>query len=400
MDKKWRSRFPIFQHHPQLAYLDNAATTQRVDVVIDAMQEFSARENATVHRGIYYLSSSATSRFEETRDKIAKFLNAPGSENIGFTKGTTESVNVVARGYLESRLSKGDNVIVSILEHHANFLPWQEVCKKKGAELRILRLDGGGKLTADSLAELVDERTKLVAVNHISNTLGCINDVKSLAEVCNRHSIPVLIDAAQSVALHSPDVTKLGCDFLVFSGHKMFGPMGTGVLYVGNDYVDKVAPLIVGGGMIESVGEKASSYRQFPFSLDAGTPNVQGVLGLGAAVDFLTQLDRAAARSHVARLTSKFARGVKSIAEVRLLPFFDEESGIVSFNVGDIHAHDVAGFLNRDNIAIRAGMHCTQPLLDDLHLEATARVSFSIYNTEDEVDRLISSLQKLVAFWK
>lgn len=400
MDKKWRSRFPIFQHHPQLAYLDNAATTQRVDVVIDAMQEFSARENATVHRGIYYLSSSATIRFEEARDKIAKFLNASGSENIGFTKGTTESVNVVARGYLESRLSKGDNVIVSILEHHANFLPWQEVCKKKGAELRILRLDGGGKLTADSLAELVDERTKLVAVNHISNTLGCINDVKSLAEVCNRHSIPVLIDAAQSVALHSLDVTKLGCDFLVFSGHKMFGPMGTGVLFVSSNYVGKMEPLIVGGGMIESVSEKVSSYRQFPFNLDAGTPNVQGVIGLGAALDFLIKLDRAAARSHVARLTSKFTQGVKSIAEVRLLPFFDEESGIVSFNVGDIHAHDVAGFLNRDNIAIRAGMHCTQPLLDDLNLEATARVSFSIYNTEDEVDRLISSLQKLVAFWK
>ncbi|MGE0589686.1 MAG: aminotransferase class V-fold PLP-dependent enzyme [Cyclobacteriaceae bacterium] len=400
MDKNWRSRFPIFQHNPQLTYLDNAATTHRLDSVIDAMQEFSIRENASVHRGIYNLSNAATNRFEDAREKIAKFLNATGSGNVGFTKGTTESVNVVAKGYLESRLSKGDNVVVSILEHHANFLPWQDLCKKKEAELRILRLDGDGKVTAESLAELVDRRTKLVAVSHISNTLGRVNDVASLAMVCNERNIPILIDAAQSVALHSVDVKKLGCDFLVFSGHKMFGPMGTGVLYVSDNYREDVEPLIVGGGMIESVSERASRYRPFPFNLDAGTPNVQGVLGLGVAVDFLSQLDHDAARSHVARLVSKFIEGVKSIREIKVLPFFDKESGIVSFNVGDIHAHDVAGFLNRDDIAIRAGMHCTQPLLDELNLEATARVSFSIYNEEAEVDRLISSLQNLVDFWK
>ncbi|MCB0490596.1 MAG: cysteine desulfurase [Cyclobacteriaceae bacterium] len=400
MNKIWRSRFPIFQHHPELVYLDNAATTQRVDSVIDAMQEFSISENASIHRGIYNLSNAATNRFEDTRHKIAKFLNAKSGENIGFTKGSTESINVVAKGYLESRLSKDDNVVVSILEHHANFLPWQDVCKKKGAELRILRLDGDGKLSPESLAELVDKRTRLVAVNHISNALGRINPVTSLIAKCKKRNVPVLIDAAQSAALHSIDVEKMGCDFLVFSGHKMFGPMGTGVLYVGDNYREEVEPLVVGGGMIESVSESVSTYRPFPFNLDAGTPNVQGVLGLGAAVDFLTQLDKDAARLHVARLTSKFTQGVKSIAEIKLVPLFDEESGIVSFNVNGIHAHDVAGFLNRDNIAIRAGMHCTQPLLDELNLDATARVSFSIYNEEEEVDRLISSLQKLVDFWK
>lgn len=400
MDKSWRSRFPIFQHHPGLAYLDSAATTQRLDTVIETMQEFSIRENASVHRGIYDLSNAATNRFEEVRGKIAKFLNASGNDNIGFTKGTTESINVVAKGYLEPRLAEGDNVIVSILEHHANFLPWQEVCKKKGAELRVLRLNEEGKLATESLAELIDEQTKLVAINHISNTLGRINDIATLSSKCKKHNIPILVDAAQSAALHLIDVADLNCNFLVFSGHKMFGPMGTGVLYVSDEYRRKVEPLIVGGGMIEAVSENNSTYRTFPYNLDAGTPNVQGVLGLGAAIDFLMQLDRGAARSHVARLMSKFIESVKSIAEIKVLPFFDKESGIVSFNVGDIHAHDVAGFLNRDNIAIRAGMHCTQPLLDELNVVATVRVSFSIYNTEEEVNRLITSLQKLIAIWK
>lgn len=397
-ERSWRSEFPIFQQHPELVYLDSAATTQRLHSVIEAMHEFSIRENANVHRGVYDLSERATKRFEEVREKIAGFLNAGSKINIGFTKGTTEAINVISRGFLEPRLSKGDNVVVSILEHHANFLPWQEVCQRCGAELRMLHLNDG-KLMIDALKKLIDKNTRFVAVTHISNTLGRINPIGDIVDTCHNHQIPVLIDAAQSVCLHPLDVRKLECDFLAFSGHKMFGPMGTGVLYVSNRYIGDINPIIVGGGMIENVSINDSTYRQFPYNLDAGTPNVQGIIGLGASIDFLTNLDRAAARKYIAKLVDKFVDGIKDVEAITILPYFDAESGIVSFNVGDIHAHDVAGFLNRDGIAIRAGMHCTQPLLDELNLPATARISFSIYNQETEVDRLIESLKKLVAFW-
>lgn len=399
MEDNWRSRFPIFQRHPQLVYLDNAATAQRLDTVIEAMHEFSLHENASVHRGLYDLSNQATIRYEEVRAKVATFLNAASHENIGFTKGTTESINIAAKCYLEPRLSKGDNVIVSILEHHANFLPWQEVCKKRGAELRVLPL-ADGKLSTDKLEKLIDDRTVFAAFNHISNTLGRISPIQELINKCHEHHVPVLIDAAQSAGLHSLNVKELECDFLAFSGHKMFGPMGTGVLYASDNYRDKIEPLIVGGGMIEQVSISNSTYRKFPYNLDAGTPNAQGVLGLGAAIDFLLTLDTEAARKHVARLVRKFVEGVNDLTEVKVLPFYDAESGIASFTMEGIHAHDVAGFLNREGIAIRAGMHCTQPLLDELKLEATARVSFSIYNQEVEVDRLIESLRKLIEFWK
>lgn len=398
-ESNWRSEFPIFQQHPELVYLDSAATSQRLHSVIETMHEFSISANASVHRGVYDLSEQATRRFEEVREKVAGFLNADSHNNIGFTKGTTEAINVVARGFLEPRLSNGDNVIVSILEHHANFLPWQEACRRSDTELRILRLTNG-KLSEVDLEKLIDKRTRFVAISHISNTLGRINPIAEIINICKKHEVPVLIDAAQSACLHTLDVKRLECDFLAFSGHKMFGPMGTGVLYVSNRYRHEVKPMIVGGGMIENVSVNGSTYRQFPYNLDAGTPHVQGVIGLGASIDFLTKLDREAARKHIARLVNKFVYGIKEVTAITLLPYFDAESGIVSFNVGDIHAHDVAGFLNRDGIAIRAGMHCTQPLLDELNLPATVRVSFSIYNQEGEVDRLIESLKKLIAFWK
>ncbi|HMQ07900.1 MAG TPA: cysteine desulfurase [Saprospiraceae bacterium] len=401
MDKSniWRNRFPIFQHHPNWVYLDSAATSQTLDSVIERMYGFSVRENSSIHRGIYDQAKKATERYEETRVKIAKFLNAKSHKNIGFTKGTTESINIIARSYLEPEMTQENNVIVSILEHHSNFLPWQEVCRRKGAELRILPLTNG-QLLPGSLENLMDENTSFVALNHISNTLGRINPIKELIMKCREHRIPVMVDAAQSAALHPLHVEELGCDFLAFSGHKMFGPMGTGVLYARDEYRERIEPWMVGGGIIEDVGLNASRYRSFPYNLDAGTPNVQGILAMVEAVEFLESLDRKAARKYVAGMVSRFAEGVKGWDELEILPFYDEESGIVSFHIGHIHAHDIAGYLNRDGIAIRAGTHCTQPLLEEFGLEATARVSFSIYNTYDEVDKLIDSLRNLIEFWK
>lgn len=398
MKNAWRSRFPIFKYHPELAYLDNAATTQRLDSVLEVMNEFAIKGNANIHRGVYDLSNKATKDYEDVRGKMAGFLNASGEKNIGLTKGTTESINVVARGFLQQRLGEGDNVVVSIMEHHANFLPWQQVCKEMGAELRILEMKSG-MLDPNDLELLIDQRTKLVAINHISNTLGRVNAVKEFAKISHAAGVPILIDAAQSAALHGLDVEELECDFLAFSGHKMFGPMGTGVLYVSDDFIEHVVPVHVGGGMIQRVQKQESSYRSFPFSLEAGTPNVQGVLGLGAAVDFLSDLPIRQAQDHVANLTRGCANALEELDGVDTLSFYDVESGIISFSVKDVHAHDVAGFLNRDQIAVRAGVHCTQPLLDELDLAATVRASFSIYNTEQEVDRLIESLKKLIEFW-
>lgn len=396
----WRNRFPIFNKHPSLIYLDNAATTQRLDTVMEVMHQFSLTGNANVHRGIYSLSNKATEQYEEVRKQIAAFLNAKNADNIGFTKGATEAINMVANGYLKKRIAKGDNVIVSILEHHANFLPWQELCNASGAKLRILPMDSEGRLSPNSLDKLIDNDTKMVALNHISNTLGRVNPIDELVKICKRKNVPVLVDAAQSVGLHQLDVEQMGCDFLAFSGHKLFGPMGTGVLYVSDQYRNKVGPLLVGGGMIASVNVHKSTYRDFPYNLEAGTPNVQGILGMGAAIKFLMQLDRKMAVHHLGTLMTMLTDKLKALPEVKVLPYFDVASGIVSFNVDDIHAHDVSGFLNRDNIAVRAGMHCTQPLMDELNLDATVRVSFSIYNQEDEVAKLIDSVKQLIAFWK
>jgi cysteine desulfurase/selenocysteine lyase len=396
----YRDRFPIFQNMPDLVYLDSAATSQRLDSVIDTMHDFSLTGNANVHRGLYQLSSKATARYEEVRQKIAKFLNANNLENIGFTKGTTESINIVAHGWLMSRLHKDDNIVVSILEHHANFLPWQEACKKSGAELRILHLGEDGRLSAAALEKLLDSHTKLVAITHISNTLGRVNPINELIAICRKHNIPILIDAAQSAGLHSLDVKELDCDFLAFSGHKLYGPLGTGVLYVSDRHRSKIEPFIVGGGMIKNVDVTTSSYREFPYNLEAGTPNVDGILGLGAAIDFLQAIDRKAARDYLVRLMNHLISQMEGITEVTVLPFYDLESGIISLMIQDIHPHDVAGFLDRDNIAVRAGMHCTQPLMNSLDLVSTIRVSVSIYNKEEELNRLVNALKNLISFWK
>lgn len=395
----YKSQFPVFDKYPELAYLDNAATTQRPKVVIDAITQFYSFENANTHRGIYDLSNHATAKYEAARKSVANFLGASGPQNIAFTKGTTESVNIVAQSFLAQRLTPGDNIVVSILEHHANFIPWQMLAKSKGAELRIIPIDEHGDLVMDIYKGLIDSRTKMVAVNHISNTLGTINDIAELIAVAHAKGAPVMIDAAQSASLYPLDAKALEYDFLAFSGHKIFGPFGVGVLYVSDRFLPEMRPYNYGGGMIREVTVEETTFAKYPFNLEAGTGNVGGVMGLHAAIDYLSEMDRSTVRNDLANLTEYTSEILQSIPEVTIVKQPQRHTGIFSFIVKDIHAHDVASFLNKDGIAVRAGMHCTQPLLDAIGVPSTVRVSLSIYNDRSEIDRLKSSLIDLVKFW-
>ena len=380
-------------------YLDNAATTQRPRQVIDSITRFYSEENANIHRGLYDLSNQATSSYEGVRKQAASFLGSESPSSIGFTKGTTEAINIVARSFLQPRLAAGDNVVTTIMEHHANFLPWQVVCEENQAELRILQIDDGGDLNLDQVGELLTDRTRLLALNHISNTLGTINPIKDLIQQAHEQGIPVLIDAAQSAAYYDLDVRSLDCDFLAFSGHKIFGPFGTGILYVNPAYVEEMTPYNYGGGMIRQVAVEGSIYASFPYNLEAGTPNVADIVGLGTALTYVQRLDKKRVQAHLMQLSAYAESRLSEIPEVSLVGSPRLKSGIVSFTLEDIHPHDVASFLNQDHIAVRAGMHCTQPLLHYLNLSATVRVSFSIYNTLEEIDRLHDSLVGLIKFW-
>lgn len=400
MDKQYRSDFPIFDKHPRLAYLDNAATTQRCKQVIETMTRFYSEENASVHRGLYDLSNQATSRYEEVRKKVAGFLGSDSPKTVGFTKGTTESINVVARSFVQPKLKEGDNVVTTIMEHHANFLPWQVICEENKAELRVIEIDEHGDLELDQLKEVLTDQTNLLALNHISNMLGTINPLKEMIALAHEKGIPVLVDAAQSAAYYDLDVKELDYDFLVFSGHKIFGPFGTGVLFVKESFISEMKPYNYGGSMIQEVGVEGSSYASFPRNLEAGTPNVAGVIGLGAAIDYIQQLDKSEVRKHLKELTVYGETKLGEISDVSIIGSPKEKSGIISFTVEEIHPHDVASFLGKDDIAVRAGMHCTQPLLQHMNLNATVRASFSIYNSEEDIDRLCKSLLEVIKFWK
>lgn len=380
-------------------YLDNAATAQRPQVVIDAVNDFYSYENANIHRGIYDLSNEATTRYEGVRQSIADFIGAASAENIGFTKGTTESINIVARSFVQPHLKEGDNIVTTVMEHHANFLPWQQVCEEKEAAFRLLSVTPEGDLDIDALDDLLDERTRILAVNHISNTIGTINPIEQIIKKAHQKGIPVLIDAAQSAAFYELNAAKLQCDFLAFSGHKLFGPFGTGILYVSDQYTKEIGPYNVGGGMIKQVAAEGSSFQAFPQNLEAGTPNISGIIGLGAAINYLQSLDRAKMVQYLDELRGYAEEKMRSIAEVKLVGAPKQKSSILSFTVDDIHPHDVASFLNKDGIAVRAGMHCTQPLLHQMQVSSTVRASFSTYNTKEEVDRLYASIVELIKFW-
>jgi cysteine desulfurase/selenocysteine lyase len=391
-----RNDFPIFERTVKgkpLVYLDSAATSQKPIRVIDATNRFYRTYNANVHRGIYVISEEATAEYETARDKVASFLHAPARESIIFTRNATESINLVANSWGRTNLRPGDEILLTYMEHHSNLIPWQLISQQTGAKLRFIPLTADGRLELAKLSGLLTERTRLVAATHASNVLGTINPIPELVNRAHAVGAIVLVDAAQSVPHLPVDVQAMDCDFLAFSGHKMLGPTGIGVLYGKVALLDSMPPFMGGGEMINEVQLEFSTYRELPGKFEAGTPNVAGAIGLGAAIDYLNHIGLDNVRQHEVELTTYALEAMKGLNDIEIYGPVPDRGGVIAFNLKGIHAHDVATILDEDAIAIRAGHHCTQPLMRWLDVAATARVSFYLYNTKEDVDRFVRSLK-------
>jgi cysteine desulfurase/selenocysteine lyase len=404
--KDVRADFPILHQqvngHP-LVYLDNGATTQKPRAVIDALVKYYERDNSNVHRGLHALSMRATDAYEGARTRVAKFINAADPAEIIFTRGTTESINVVARSWAHAHLKPGDVVLTTEMEHHSNLVPWQQAAKASGATLRyvpVLGANAEGGLDLAALDRLLTPQVKLFAFTHISNTLGTVNPVAELCRRARAVGAVTVVDAAQSVGHVPLDVAALGCDFLAFSGHKMCGPTGIGVLYGRRALLDQLAPDETGGGMVVSVDYAGATWKPAPERLEAGTPDIAGAIGLGVACDYLDGLDRAAIARHDSDLARLAYEKLSTLPNIRLLGPADARSGLVSFAFPDVHAHDVVTFADEDGIALRGGHHCNQPLMRKLGLTSTTRASFYVYNQPGEIDALVSSLQRTLKFFR
>ena len=392
-----RGDFPILKQEidPPLIYLDSAASSQKPNCVIDTLSEYYRTYNANIHRGIYRISEKATAQYEEARKKIARFINAPRSRQIIFTRNTTESINLVAHSWGNANLRAGDEIILSVMEHHSNIVPWQLLAQRTGAQLRFIEVTDEGFLHLEDLNRLLSKRTKIVAVTHVSNVLGTVNPVQSITAAAHSVGAKVLIDAAQSVPNLPVDVQAIDCDFFAFSGHKMCGPTGIGVLYGKLDLLEEMPPFMGGGSMIRTVQRERSTYADLPQKFEAGTPGIAQTIGLGAAVDYLNDVGLDAIHPHEQELL-EYAH--QKLGEIEGLTIYGPKPrhkvGAITFNLDRIHAHDVAGILDQDGVAIRAGHHCTQPLMQRLGVIATARASFYLYNKLEEVDSLYEGLLK------
>ncbi len=396
--QKVRRDFPILNqriHGKPLVYLDNAATTQKPQVVIDAMVRSYAEDNANIHRGVHLLSERATRAYEEAREKVQKFLNAPNSREIIFVRGTTEAINLVAQTFGRTNVGRGDEVLITEMEHHSNIVPWQMLCEEKGAHLRVLPITDEGELRMDLLDGLLTARTKIVAVVHVSNSLGTINPVAAIVEKAHLRGIPVLVDGAQAVAHMPVDVQALGADFYALSGHKLFGPTGIGVLWARLSLLEAMPPYQGGGDMISAVTFKKTTYNIVPNKFEAGTPNIAGSVGLGAALDYVRALDSAAMRAYEDELLAYGTKALTSVPGVRMIGTAARKASILSFVMEDVHPHDIGTILDQEGVAIRTGHHCTQPLMDRLCVPATARASLALYNTKEEIDALVGALGKV-----
>jgi cysteine desulfurase/selenocysteine lyase len=393
-----RRDFPLLGLRPDgrpLVYLDSAATSQKPQAVIDATAEFYATANANIHRGVYRLSERATALYEGARATVARFLNAPRAEDIIFTRSTTEAINLVAQSFLRPRLAPGDEILVTEMEHHSNIVPWQLVAAERGAVLRAAPVSDRGELDMAALERMLTERTRLVALAQVSNALGTVNPVREVVLAAHRRGIPVLVDGAQAAPHLVADIQALGPDFFACSGHKLFGPTGIGVLYGRADLLDAMPPWQGGGDMIASVSFERSTWAAVPAKFEAGTPNIAGAVGLGAAVDYLATLDAGAVRRYEAELLAYATERVAGVPGVRLVGTAAEKASIVSFVMDGVHPHDIATILDADSICIRAGHHCAQPLMARLGVGATARASFALYSTRDEVDALAAGLERV-----
>lgn len=394
-----RADFPVLHqtvNGKPLIYLDNAASSQVPQVVIDRGSVYLEQEHSNIHRGVHYLSQKATTAYEGAREKVKRFINAREARECIFVRGATEGINLVMYGYGRKFIGEGDEIIISAMEHHANIVPWQMLCEEKGARLRVIPMNDAGELLLDEYDALLNERTKLVGVVHVSNALGTINPVKQMIAQAHKYGVPVLVDGAQATPHMPVDMQDLDCDFYVFSGHKMYAPTGSGIIYGKAELLEKMNPFQGGGDMIKTVTFEKTTYADLPNKLEAGTPAIASQIGLGAAIDYLNTIGREQAAAHEAELLRYATERVSAIEGVRIIGTAKNKASVLSFVIDDIHPHDIGTILDQEGIAVRAGHHCAQPVMQRFKVPATARASFAFYNTKEEIDVLARTIERVI----
>jgi cysteine desulfurase/selenocysteine lyase len=401
--ERLRKDFPILErevHGKPLVYFDNAASSQKPTAVLDAVSQYYRTSHSNIHRAVHTLAMEATQAYEDARAVVAGFIGAADPKEVIWVRGTTEGINLVAQSYVRPRVSAGDEILISHLEHHSNIVPWQVVCQQTGAVLRVAPIDERGEIMQDQFAKLLGPRTRFVALSHVSNALGTVNPVEDMIALAKEHGAPVLIDGAQAVPHLDIDVRALDCDFYAFSGHKMYGPTGIGALYGRAELLEEMDPYQTGGEMIKSVSFEETLYADLPHKFEAGTPHIAGAVGLGAAVDYLQDIGLTAVRKHEDDLLAYATERLRDVPGARVYGTAPRKAGVLSFTLGDVHPHDVGTILDGEGVAVRTGHHCAQPVMDFFDIVATTRASFGLYNTRDEVDRFIAGLHTVLEIFR
>ena len=397
--EKVRKDFPVLSqtvNGKPLVYLDNSASSQVPQLVIDRGSKYLEEEHSNIHRGVHYLSQNATTAYEAAREKVKRFINAKEAAECIFVRGTTEGVNLVAYSYGKKFINAGDEIIISQMEHHSNIIPWQIVAEDRGAKIRVIPMNERGELIIDEYENLLNERTKMVAITHVSNSLGTVNPVKEMIATAHKFGVPVMVDAAQSVPHFPVDVQDLDADFFTFSGHKMFAPTGSGIVYGKREWLDKLPPYQTGGGMIRTVSFEKTTYAPIPEKFEAGTPAIAAGIGLGAAIDYINAIDFEAAAAYEHELLEYATKRMADIPGVLIIGTAEHKASVLSFTIDGVHPHDIGTILDQQGIAIRAGHHCAQPVMQFFNVPATARASFAFYNTREEIDKLVDAVQKVM----